>query len=316
MIGTPSSSATGTLSPTMRPSNDQRLLEADRVTTEAEQTGPAPGARPDGAIAIVVLTYNRVHLLRQCVENVLLRTSPKTREIVIWNNASTDGTREYLDTLTDPRIRVVDHDQNIGQNAYALAFPLTTAPYMIEIDDDIIDAPEGWDLTMLDAFRRLPEIGFLAAALVDHDKDPAANMMYRTRPHAYKRVEVNGVPLLMGPTGGGCSMTSREIHDRVGGFRQSKREVFWLEDAAYIEDIKRLGFEAAYLRDLEVFHAGGPFFSEVTPEKARYWETYRRRIARRTAVKRILLAIPGVPAANRRLRWFQPPAASRRPRAD
>jgi GT2 family glycosyltransferase len=277
--------------------------------TEAEQTRLSRGARPDGEIAIVVLTYNRVHLLRQCVENVLLRTSPKTREIVIWNNASTDGTSEYLDTLTDPRIHVVDHDQNIGQNAYAHAFPLTASPYMIEIDDDIIDAPHQWDRTMLEAFRRLPQIGFLAAALVDHEKDPAANMMYRVRPHAYTHEEINGVRLLVGPTGGGCSMTSRELHDQVGGFRQSKKEVFWLEDAAYIEDIKRLGLGAAYLRDLEVFHAGGPFFSEVTREKARYWDRYRKRIARRAAVKRILLAVPGVAAANRRFGWFQPPSS-------
>ena len=56
---------------------------------------------------MVVLTHNRVHLLRKNVENVLLRTSPATREIVIWNNASTDGTGEYLDSLDDPRIRVV-----------------------------------------------------------------------------------------------------------------------------------------------------------------------------------------------------------------
>ena len=48
-------------------------------------------------IAVVVLTHNRVHLLQKCVENVLLRTSEATREIVIWDNASPDGTPEYLE---------------------------------------------------------------------------------------------------------------------------------------------------------------------------------------------------------------------------
>ena len=50
--------------------------------------------------------------------------------------------------------------------------------------------------------------------------------------------------LLEGPAGGGCAMTSRELNDRVGGFRQHAKEVFWQEDAAYIEDIKRLGLRA------------------------------------------------------------------------
>src|SRR5687768_677548 len=114
-------------------------------------------------ISVVVLTYNREHLLRKCVERVLRRTSDATREIVIWNNASSDGTAAFLNELQDSRIRVVNHSKNIGQNAYAEAFALTTQPYMIELDDDVTDAPQEWDRTLLDAFRQLPAIGFLAA---------------------------------------------------------------------------------------------------------------------------------------------------------
>src|SRR3954451_4853999 len=75
----------------------------------------------DGGIAIVVLTHNRAHLVSKCVENELLRTSDATQEIVIWDKASTDATAEYLATLTDPRIRVIRSEENIGQNAYVRA---------------------------------------------------------------------------------------------------------------------------------------------------------------------------------------------------
>ena len=85
---------------------------------------PAAAAPAEG-IAVVVLTNNRVHLLQQCVENVLARTSDATCEIVIWNNGSTDGTREYLESLDDPRINVVQSEKNIGQNGYARGFALT-----------------------------------------------------------------------------------------------------------------------------------------------------------------------------------------------
>jgi len=68
-------------------------------------------------IAVVVLTHNRCELLRRCVEDVLLRTSEKTREIVIWDNGSQDGTREYLDLVTDARIRVVHSPDNVGMTA-------------------------------------------------------------------------------------------------------------------------------------------------------------------------------------------------------
>lgn len=270
-----------------------------------------PDVRPKGDIAVVVLTYNRVHLLEQCVENVLRRTSPQTTEILIWDNASTDRTGPYLDSLRDDRIRVVRHDQNIGQSAYARAFPLTRAPYMIEIDDDIIDAPEGWDATLLDAFRRLPRIGFLAANLVDNPFDTTAQVMYHQNAHLYSYEEENGIRLKLGPTGGGCSMTSRELHDRVGGFRENKKQVFWLEDAAYIADIEKLGFGAAYLDDLIVLHAGGPHYAKTTPEKEQYWRDFWRGVERKQAVKRLLVRVPLVGRLNARYRWFVPPERSR-----
>lgn len=256
------------------------------------------------AIAVVVLTHNRVHLLRECVENVLLRTSEATQEIVIWNNGSTDETAGYLDTLTDDRIRVVHTETNIGQNGYALAFALTTADYLVELDDDVVAAPARWDETLLTAFMRLPEIGFLAADLEDDAHDVAAEYRHRIRSHEYVPVERNGVALLTGPAGGGCALTSRELYDRVGGFRQHSKLVFWEEDSAFIEDIQALGYQAAVLAELRVLHTGGPYYTQPSPEKEAYWADWNRRRARRAAAKRFLLHVPFVRRLNARCGWF------------
>lgn len=256
------------------------------------------------SIAVVVLTHNRVHLLRQCVEHTLLRTSRLTTEIVIWDNASTDGTAAFLDTLRNERMRVVRHDQNIGQNAYAEAFKLTQASHLVEVDDDVIEAPWGWDERLLDAFVRLPEVGFLAADLEDNPHDVAAHVRHHVRPHLYTPVELNGVPLLDGPTGGGCAMTSRVIHDLVGGFPQQWKKSFYLEDAAYIDLIAQRGYRAAVLRDLRVVHAGGPYYAKPTPEKEAYWARVEAKHRRRQAIKRALLAVPLVGRLNGRFGWF------------
>jgi len=256
-------------------------------------------------IAVVVLTHDRAHLLEQCVDKVLARASELTTEILIWNNASTDGTREYLDGLADPRIEVVHHDRNIGQNAYAQAVALTSAPYVLELDDDMIDAPAEWDRSLLEAYEKLPKIGFLAANLVNNPHDTAARVMYQERPHAYHTEIVEGVKLKCGPVGGGCAITSRELMERVGGFRQSTGDVFWLEDAAYIEDIARLGYEAAYLEDIQLKHAGGAYYAKPTREKHKYWKRYWVREIRKNRVKKALLRIPGVRGLNERHGWFR-----------
>jgi GT2 family glycosyltransferase len=267
-----------------------------------------PGAVSDDGIAVVVLTHNRAELVRKCVENVLRGASSATSEIVIWNNASTDGTAQYLDTLDDDRIRVVHSEKNLGQNAYAEAFRLTAAPYLIELDDDVVEAPAGWDRMLRDAFQRLPKIGFLAADLEDDPHDEASHVRHHERPHEYTEVEENGVRLLRGPAGGGCAITSRELNERVGGFRQDKSRVFWLEDEAYIGDISRLGFESAVLADLRVHHTGGPYYTVITKEKEQYWDTFWKRRARRAAIKKIIYRLPLVPRLNARFEWFVPPA--------
>jgi GT2 family glycosyltransferase len=259
------------------------------------------------SIAIVIAAYNRLHLLRQCVEKVALNTSSATQEILIWDNGSSRETAEYLDGLADPRIQVVHNPTNIGQNAYARAFPMTISDYLIQLDDDVIDAPLNWDATLLDGFKKLPGIGYLAANIVDDGHSDASDILYRIDRHLFvPRIE-NGVRILDGPTGGWCSMTSREIHDRAGGYAERDR-VYWLADEAYVQRIESLGLGHAILEDLKVFHANGSYYSEQYPEKISYWTAVSRKQARKTAVKRVLVRIPLVRRLNNRFGWFFEPS--------
>jgi GT2 family glycosyltransferase len=260
-------------------------------------------------IAVIVLTHNRAHLLRRCVEDVLLRTSPSTTEILIWNNASEDETEAYLQTVEDPRVKVVNHPENIGINAYALATTMTTAPYIVEVDDDVVDAPDTWDHTMLDAFRKIPNIGYLVADLKDDPNDSAFRYLQyvKERRNVFTRREIEGIHILEGPTGGGCAMTSREVYERVGGFRQHKKLVFWHEDATYVRDVRRHGFRTAYLEDLKVWHMGSPYYSEPSAAKLAFHEHRDRSELAKNLVKRSLLAAPFFPRLNARFRFFDPP---------
>jgi GT2 family glycosyltransferase len=264
------------------------VLSFERVEDELIEVADCGG----GGIAIVVLTHNRVNLLRKCVEHVLLRTSAETREIVIWDNASTDGTGDYLNSLADPRIRVVRNADNIGQSAYARAFKLTTAPYMIELDDDIVAAPAEWDRTLRDTFRKLPTIGFLSADLEDDPNDVASQHRHHIRAHEYTPFVESGVSLLRGPTGGGCAMTSRAVYDRVGGFREHPKDVFFLEDAAYVADVIAHGYSVAVLPELRVHHTGGAYYATESKEKLAYWDRWKRRRARRERLRRVAAHLP------------------------
>lgn len=61
-------------------------------------------------IAAVVVTYNRLKLLQRSIENLRNQTH-KIDFIMIINNGSTDGTKEWLDTQTD---LIIIHQENVG----------------------------------------------------------------------------------------------------------------------------------------------------------------------------------------------------------
>ena len=64
--------------------------------------------------AVVIVTYNRIQLLRECVVHAVSQTScPKS--IIIVDNASTDETDEYLESLKQHEyFEVIRLPQNIG----------------------------------------------------------------------------------------------------------------------------------------------------------------------------------------------------------
>jgi len=66
-------------------------------------------------ISICIVTYNRLHLFKQCIEAVLRTTSHLDREIIIWDNCSTDDTASFLKELESEKdIKVIYNDRNIG----------------------------------------------------------------------------------------------------------------------------------------------------------------------------------------------------------
>jgi GT2 family glycosyltransferase len=257
------------------------------------------------SIAVVVLTYNRLPLLRRCVENVIARASAAVSEIVIWDNGSSDGSAAYLEGLDEPRVRVVRSPTNVGMVAYGRAFAMTSAPYLVQLDDDVVDAPPGWDTTLLQTYERLPTFGYLAADVVDDPHDRLSHERHHV--HQYETVVVNGIRLHEGPTGGWCTITSRRIYDDVGGLPTRSRRIYFSTDTIYVHKLLDAGYRVAILPSLVVRHEGERLGAPRPPAKRAFFEREDRIDRWKDRVKSVLLVIPGVRAANARRGWFRDP---------
>lgn len=62
-------------------------------------------------IASVIVTYNRLDKLRLTIEKTL---AEEVDYVIVVDNASTDGTREWLDGLNDHRLRIHHLSENVG----------------------------------------------------------------------------------------------------------------------------------------------------------------------------------------------------------
>ncbi|NRT71792.1 glycosyltransferase [Clostridium beijerinckii] len=62
--------------------------------------------------SIIILTYNNINYNRICIESIRKYTATGTYEIIIVDNNSTDGTREWLKDQND--IKLILNDENVG----------------------------------------------------------------------------------------------------------------------------------------------------------------------------------------------------------
>lgn len=112
-------------------------------------------------ISILTPVWNGLPYIRECVESVLAQDFQEW-EMIIGDNASDDGTSEYLRTLTDPRIKVFRHEKNLGvYKNIRFIYNKATAPiYTALCADDYFY--EGGLRKIVNEWARVgPEIGLI-----------------------------------------------------------------------------------------------------------------------------------------------------------
>lgn len=113
------------------------------------------------AISIVTPVWNNLPYLKETVASVLTQDFCHW-EWIIADDCSTDGSREYLDTINDPRIKIFKNSRNLGifGNLNYL-FSLTTAPAaLILCADDYL--MEGGLAVAIDEWNSSPpEVAFV-----------------------------------------------------------------------------------------------------------------------------------------------------------
>lgn len=90
-------------------------------------------------LSIVIPVYNEVHTVETILAAVkAVDVSPLSREIIIVDDGSKDGTRDVLARIKDPEVKVILHEVNRGKGAgLRTGFAATTGDIILIQDADM-----------------------------------------------------------------------------------------------------------------------------------------------------------------------------------
>lgn len=115
-------------------------------------------------ITVSVVTFNSSDEIERCVECVLAQ-SFESFELVIWDNASTDGTVERLTKLSHPKVTVLSSRENIGFCAAQNRIISKSQPeYILVLNPDCYLEKNYFEV-VVSAARRDASIGAVAGKL-------------------------------------------------------------------------------------------------------------------------------------------------------
>jgi GT2 family glycosyltransferase len=193
-------------------------------------------------IVVVIPVFNQLHFTQNCLDS-LARAGVAEAQIVIVNNGSTDGTREFL--AARPGLRAIHNAENCGcGHAWTQGAKMSAAPWTVMLNNDVL-VPPGC-LEGLLRFAEEEQFDVVSPAMCEGDADYdflKFNGEFIQKMAAAHRPDVaHGV----------CFMVRRRVFETVGYFNNFGG----YEDDDFFRRARRAGFRLAITGRAALHHFG------------------------------------------------------------
>jgi|APSaa5957512535_1039671.scaffolds.fasta_scaffold22467_2 GT2 family glycosyltransferase len=106
---------------------------------------------------ILIVVHNQLDYIKKCIESI--KENTKNYNIFIWDNASDQETREYLESISNSSIMVLRSEENIGFiEPNNRLFELGLSDYVILLNSDTEVKPD-WDKAMIGWLQQNEDVG-------------------------------------------------------------------------------------------------------------------------------------------------------------
>ena len=183
-------------------------------------------------VTIVIPVFNQLHFTRQCLES-LNAAGCDDSMIVVVNNASTDGTAEFL--AARPKLRVIHNPENRAcAAAWNQGFAASKTKWTLFLNNDTL-LPPGWLESLVD-FAEKNGVDIASPGMGEGDLD------YDLAGYAREYVAKMKTVQRRGAASGVCFMVARRVFEAIGNFDENfnkggneDTDFFWRAQKADIQ---------------------------------------------------------------------------------
>jgi GT2 family glycosyltransferase/glycosyltransferase involved in cell wall biosynthesis len=140
---------------------DERRLFAMQNSWLARARDFLGAALPCPRVSVVILSYNGLELTRACIDSVLRFSNYPNLEVIVVDNMSKDGSRDYLAGVAEstPEVKVILNDENLGfSGGNNVGIRASTGDYVVLLNNDTY-VTQGWVMDLIRPMLRDAQVG-------------------------------------------------------------------------------------------------------------------------------------------------------------
>ena len=236
-------------------------LEVLHIQKKYQKRNAFPKTKKSFLCSIIIPVFNQLEYTKQCIAELYKYTPNALYELIIIDNNSTDGTKEYLSGISEI-YKVVRNKDNFGYaKACNQGAKLAVGKFLVFLNNDTVPTA-GWLESLIDCAQSDEEVGIVGSKLLYPDG---------TIQHAGIEI-INGIPdhpLRHSPgdapeanvlreldmVTGACVLIKKEIFAKCRGFDEKYRN--GVEDVDLCLKVRNNGYKVIYNPKSTLFHHEG-----------------------------------------------------------